>query len=69
MAGDKICQDQKYTGLFRHLAALCSSPIWDLDTLFINENLSLHEQLVKLNTIAIHQMRLLTDDTGIRKIP
>jgi hypothetical protein len=40
----------------------------NLNALFINENLSQHERLVKLNTIAIHPMRLLTDDTGIRKI-
>ena len=47
---------------------VCLSNLENLNALFINENLSQHERLVKLNTIAIHQMRLLTDDTGIGKI-
>jgi len=47
--------------------SLCSSPVSNLNALFINENLSQHERIVKLNTIAINQMKLLTDDTGIRK--
>jgi hypothetical protein len=40
----------------------------NLNALFIGERLSQAERLVKLNTIAIHQMLLLTDDAGIRKI-
>jgi len=49
--------------------ALCASQILkNLNALFINESLSQHERLVKMNTIAIHQMKLLTDTTGIRKI-
>ena len=47
---------------------VCLSNLENLNALFINESLLQHERLVKLNTIAIHQMRLLTDDTGIRKI-
>jgi len=47
---------------------VCLSNLENLNALFINENLSQHERLVKLNTIAINQMRLLTDDAGIRKI-
>jgi hypothetical protein len=47
---------------------VCLSNLENLNALFINENLSQHERLVKLNAIAIHQMRLLTDDAGIRKI-
>jgi hypothetical protein len=47
---------------------VCLSNLENLNALFINENLSQNERLVKLNAIAIHQMRLLTDDTGIRKI-
>jgi hypothetical protein len=47
----------------------CASQIYkNLNALFINESVAQHERLVKLNTIAIHQMKLLTDTTGIRKI-
>ena len=47
---------------------VCLSNLENLNALFINESVPQHERLVKLNTIAIHQMRLLTDDAGIRKI-
>ncbi|WP_372959829.1 KilA-N domain-containing protein [Methanoregula sp.] len=47
---------------------VCLSNLENLNALFISENLSQQERLVKLNSIAIHQMKLLTDDTGIRKI-
>jgi len=35
---------------------VCLSNLENLNALFINENLLHHERLVKLNTIAIHQM-------------
>lgn len=47
---------------------VCPSNLENLNALFINESLSQHERLAKLNTIAIHQMKLLTDHSGIRKI-
>lgn len=47
---------------------VCLSNLENLNALFISENLPQADRLVKLNTIAIHQMRLLTDDAGIRKI-
>ena len=47
---------------------VCLSNLESLNALFIGENLPQADRLVKLNTIAIHQMRLLTDDVGIRKI-
>jgi hypothetical protein len=47
---------------------VCLSNLENLNALFINESVAQHERLVKLNTIAIHQMKLLTDTTGIRKI-
>ena len=47
---------------------VCLSNLENLNALFISENLSQQERLVKLNSIAIHQMKLLTDDAGIRKI-
>jgi len=36
--------------------------------LFINEGISQSERLAKLNQVAIQQMRLLTDDSGVRKL-
>ena len=60
------------TGYIRDFADItqlvCLSNLENLNALFINETLSQQERLVKLNSIAIHQMRLLTDDAGIRKI-
>jgi hypothetical protein len=47
---------------------VCLSNLENLNALFIGENMSQHERLLKLNAIAIHQMRLLTEDAGIRKI-
>ncbi|MEN6442910.1 MAG: KilA-N domain-containing protein [Methanoregula sp.] len=47
---------------------VCLSNLENLNALFINETLSQQERLVKLNSIAIHQMKLLTDDAEIRKI-
>jgi len=47
---------------------VCLSNLENLNALFIGENLPQADRLVKLNTIAIHQMRLLTDDSAIRKI-
>ena len=47
---------------------VCLSNLENLNALFIGENLPQAERLVKLNTIAIHQMRLLTEDAGIRNI-
>jgi len=47
---------------------VCLSNLENLNALFINENLSQQERLVKLNSIAIHQMKLLTEDAGIRKL-
>jgi len=47
---------------------VCLSNLENLNALFISDNISQQERLVKLNSIAIHQMKLLTDDAGIRKI-
>ncbi|MFH0701051.1 MAG: KilA-N domain-containing protein [Candidatus Woesearchaeota archaeon] len=41
---------------------VCLSNLENLNALFINEKLSQGERLVKLNQIAIKQMRLLTED-------
>ena len=40
---------------------ICLSNMENLNALFINEGLSQHERLLKLNQIAIHQMSILQD--------
>ena len=47
---------------------VCLSNLENLNAHFINDNHSQNERLMKLNKIAIHQMKLLTDDTTIKKI-
>ncbi|MDP3565280.1 MAG: hypothetical protein Q8R70_12410 [Methanoregula sp.] len=47
---------------------MCLSNLENLNALFISVNISQQERLVKLNSIAIQQMKLMTDDAGIRKI-
>ena len=47
---------------------VCLSNLENLNALFISEGLSQKERLVKLNKIAIQQMKLLTDDTGVKKL-
>jgi len=44
------------------------SNLENLNALFINEGYSQKERLVKLNTIAIQQMKILTEDNIIKKI-
>jgi hypothetical protein len=40
----------------------------NLNALFINKGISQSERLAKLNRIAIQQMRLLIDDSGVKKL-
>ncbi len=47
---------------------VCLSNLETLNALFINESLSQGERLIKLNKIAIQQMKLLTDHKGIKKL-
>ena len=47
---------------------VCLSNLENLNALFINEELSQQERLIKLNKIAIGQMKLLTEDSRIKKI-
>jgi len=47
---------------------VCLSNLENLNALFINDGLSQEVRLVKLNKIAIHQMKLLTEDTKIKEI-
>ncbi len=47
---------------------VCLSNLENLNALFISESMPQPERLLKLNRIAIQQMKLLTDDTGIHKL-
>ncbi|MBW2630586.1 MAG: KilA-N domain-containing protein [Deltaproteobacteria bacterium] len=47
---------------------VCLSNLENLNALFINEDLAQKDRLIKLNAIAIQQMKLLIDDHGIRKL-
>jgi hypothetical protein len=47
---------------------VCLSNLENLNALFINDGMAQPERLAKLNQIAIQQMRLLTDDIGIKKL-
>jgi hypothetical protein len=47
---------------------VCLSNLENLNALFINDDLSQNERLVKLNKIAIHQMKLLTRDRNVDRI-
>lgn len=47
---------------------VCLSNLESLNAHFINDGLMQGERLVKLNKIAIQQMKLLADDSGIKKL-
>lgn len=47
---------------------VCLSNLENLNALFIRENLPQPERLRRLNQIAIHQMRLLTDHPGLKRL-
>jgi hypothetical protein len=47
---------------------VCLSNLENLNALFISEDLHQGERLVKLNKIAIQQMKLLTDDRRVKKL-
>jgi hypothetical protein len=47
---------------------VCLSNLENLNALFIRENIPQSERLRKLNQIAIHQMRLLTDHPGVKRL-
>jgi hypothetical protein len=47
---------------------VCLSNLENLNALFINEGISQSKRLAKLNQVAIQQMRLLTDNSGVRRL-
>jgi hypothetical protein len=46
---------------------VCLSNLENLNAMFINDGMPQPERLKKLNQIAIHQMKLLTDDIGVKR--
>ena len=47
---------------------VCLSNLENLNAHFISDNLPQSERLLKLNKIAIHQMKLLTEEPGMKQI-
>lgn len=47
---------------------VCLSNLENLNAIFIKDNMPQGERLVRLNQIAIHQMKLLTEDTGVKRL-
>jgi hypothetical protein len=47
---------------------VCLSNLENLNAHFIEEGFAQHERLAKLNKIAIHQMKLLTENRSIKKL-
>lgn len=47
---------------------VCLSNLENLNAMFINEGLAQTQRLKKLNDIAIQQMRLLIEDTGVKRL-
>ena len=47
---------------------ICLSNLENLNAHFINDGMPQKDRLIKLNTIAIQQMKLLTDDRGVGKL-
>ncbi|HRI05125.1 MAG TPA: KilA-N domain-containing protein [Pyrinomonadaceae bacterium] len=47
---------------------VCLSNLENLNALFITEGLSQSDRLIKLNQIAIHQMQLLTEHSGVKRL-
>ncbi|MBI9084942.1 MAG: KilA-N domain-containing protein [Desulfobacterales bacterium] len=47
---------------------VCLSNLENLNALFINEGFPQETRLERLNKIAIHQMRILTTDSGIKRL-
>jgi hypothetical protein len=47
---------------------VCLSNLENLNALFIHQGLAQDERLRRLNGIAIHQMKLLTEDPGVKRL-
>lgn len=62
---DKKGNIRDYAGICQ---LVCLSNLENLNAHFINDGLMQGKRLVNLNKIAIQQMKLLTDDSGIKKL-
>jgi hypothetical protein len=71
-AGDWRTNNPDKKGNIRDYADIsqlvCLSNLENLNALFINEGLSQEKRLSRLNQIAIQQMKLLTEDRGVKKL-
>lgn len=47
---------------------ICLSNMENLNAVFIQQGISQHDRLIKLNQIAIHQMSILENDESNRKL-
>jgi hypothetical protein len=47
---------------------VCLANLENLNALFINEGLAQNDRLQRLNNIAIHQMKILTGDAGMKRL-
>ena len=67
----RVYQCHWHKGNFRDYATIneliCLSNMENLNAVFINDGMAQSERLVKLNQIAIQQMKIL-EDTGERKL-
>ena len=48
---------------------VCLSNLESLNAVFINEGMPQTERLAKLNAVAISQMKILVEDSGIKRLP
>jgi len=62
---DKSCNIRDYANVSQ---LVCLSNLENMNALFISVGLLQPERLLKLNRIAIQQMKLLTDDATIHKL-
>ncbi|MEK7359409.1 MAG: KilA-N domain-containing protein, partial [Planctomycetota bacterium] len=62
---DKKGNIRDYAGICQ---LVCLSNLENLNAHFVNDGLPQGERLVKLNKIAIQQMKLLTDNSGMKKL-
>jgi hypothetical protein len=64
-----ISKSGRYGGTFAHNELICLSNMENLNAVFINEGLPQRERLIKLNQIAIQQMRVLLSITVLYPYP
>ena len=69
MTGRQSGEERQHPGLRGRVSQLvCLSNLENLNALFIGENMPQAERLRKLNQIAIHQMKLLTQYPGMKQL-